>query len=41
MRSKIPILLLVAVLLAACGNKGGLYLPDEPPPDSSRQNKRS
>jgi predicted small lipoprotein YifL len=27
-----PLLLLCAVVLQACGQKGPLYLPDEPPP---------
>lgn len=30
-------LLLAAALLTACGNKGPLYLPDDPPQDSKKQ----
>jgi predicted small lipoprotein YifL len=30
-------LLLATVLLAACGNKGPLYLPEEPPQDPKKQ----
>jgi predicted small lipoprotein YifL len=40
MRAKIFVLLLLATLLAACGNKGRLYLPEDAP-DSPRQSKRS
>jgi predicted small lipoprotein YifL len=39
MRAKISFLLLLATLLAACGNKGSLYLPEEPA-DPSRQSKQ-
>jgi predicted small lipoprotein YifL len=28
--------LLVALLLSACGQKGPLYLPDQPPPKKDR-----
>jgi predicted small lipoprotein YifL len=41
MRAKICLSFLLIILLAACGNKGRLYLPDEPPSDSASQSKRS
>jgi predicted small lipoprotein YifL len=33
---KICVLLLLAVVLSACGQKGPLYLPDDEPPKKDR-----
>jgi predicted small lipoprotein YifL len=35
--SPLAALLVIAMLLAACGNKGPLYLPGEPPKDPKKQ----
>lgn len=34
-------LLLAAALLAACGNRGPLYLPDQPPADTKKRGPAS
>jgi len=37
----IPLLLLCAVVLQGCGQKGPLYLPDEPEPPAETGNSES
>jgi predicted small lipoprotein YifL len=37
----IPLLLLCAVVLPACGQKGPLYLPDDPEPPAETKNSDS
>jgi predicted small lipoprotein YifL len=37
---RILTLILVAVLLAACGKKGALYLPDAPPAPPAQEESR-
>lgn len=37
---RIVILITLAAMLSACGNKGALYLPSKPPADSSQETQR-
>jgi predicted small lipoprotein YifL len=34
------LLLMLGALVAACGNKGPLYLPGQPPPSSEKDSTR-
>ncbi len=38
---RILMLILVAVLLAACGKKGALHLPDSPPAPPAQEQSQS